>query len=53
MTRQRKGKAKKIDQEAQLKETIPQKDNTQERQGKDHLEKKIVFRVSTTKKGDL
>ena len=33
-----------------MHETIQQNDNTPERQGKVHLEKKIVFRVSTTKR---
>ena len=46
MTRLRKGKAKEIDQEALLRETIQPNDNTPERQGKVYL---IVFRVSTTK----
>ena len=42
MTRQRKGKRKGS-------QTIQQNDNTPERQGKVNSEKKIAFRVSTTK----
>ena len=49
ITQQRKGRATDIDREAQSNETIPQKGNTPERQGKIHLGKEIVFRVSTTK----
>ena len=45
MTGQRKGKAKEIDQDAPLKETIPQKENISERQGEVHQVKKIVFSV--------
>ena len=48
MTLQRKGKAKELDQDAGLNETILQKDNIPERQGEVQQEKKIVLRVSTT-----
>ena len=49
MTRQRKENAKEIDQEALLKKTGQQNDNMPEKQGKVHLKKKIVLRVSTAK----
>ena len=49
MTRQRKGRAKELDQEARLNETISQKNKIPERQGEVHLDKKIVFRVSIAK----
>ena len=49
MTRKRNGKAKEIDQETRLKETIWQNDNMPERQTRAHLEKKIVLYASTTK----
>ena len=48
MTRQRKGKAKELDQDAGLNETIPQKDKKPERQGEVHQEEKNVLRVSST-----
>ena len=41
MTRRRKAKAKEIDQEARLKETIPHNDNMPERHEFVHLEKKV------------
>ena len=49
LKRQRKGKAKELDQDAQLNETIPQKENAPARQGEVHQEKKIVLRVSAAK----
>ena len=49
MNGQRKGTAKDIDREAQLNETILQRGKMPERQGKGHLEQKIVQRDSTTK----
>ena len=49
MTRQRKGKAKDIEQEALFKETIALRPNFPVRLGKVHLEKNIVFLVPTTK----
>ena len=49
MTRQRRRKAKELDQEAWLSKTLPQKDNTPESHGEVHQAKKIVLRVSTAK----
>ena len=49
MTRQRRKKAKELDQEAWLRKTLPQKDHTPESHGEVHQAKKIVLRVSTTK----
>ena len=48
MTRQRKGKAKEVDQEAWLNETNLQEDNVLAEQGKVGVEKKTVHHVSTT-----
>ena len=48
MTRQRKGRAKEIDQEARFNNTLLQKQYAR-KTGKVHLENKISHRVSTTK----